>query len=503
VNDCVTAATTGDTITVPSGTATWTSAIALPSTTDLTLSGATVVACSGAEGTAAYACTASGTPTDITCNAGCVQIDLAASHTITGFTFRNNGSGHTISSTGTQGAAKHFRIHHNHLISTSGWNPVRLGAETADSSSLHPQGIWDHNLLQDGISIHTNGTLCALNDSCGALQHGIWARTPVLGDSEEVVYVEGNYYVIGAGIDTTNFTDGNYGARAVIRFNATSGSATAGFEFHSVQGKNRGFQRWEAYHNHLVDQDIRDYCYHGQAFIRGGTGVYFENHQTGDFDGCNHPFLLDNVRSNDAYGGDDGIAACAGASAWDENTGGEQGWHCRDQVGVTADNSLWSHLTTPAWNQALRPAYLWGNTRGGAAIVANVSDEAGRSALHIVANRDYYDHSTATGAPQTAGVRVGTLANRPATCTTGVAYWVTDRGKWRKDTAANAADGVLHRCVSTNTWAADYIPYPYPHPWIDGNTSFTSDMTFNPEAGAATSTTLGAGITLGGGVTIR
>ena len=47
---------------------------------------------------------------------------------------------------------------------------------------------------------------------------------------------------------------------------------------------------------------------------------------------------------------------------------------------------------------------------------------------------------------------VDTLANRPATCTTGVFYWETDHTQ-------------LDKCTSTNTWTnAVYVPYVYPSP---------------------------------------
>ena len=61
------------------------------------------------------------------------------------------------------------------------------------------------------------------------------------------------------------------------------------------------------------------------------------------------------------------------------------------------------------------------------------------------------------------GMGFGTLANRPATCTTnalesggGVGYFATDQG----------AQGTFHRCSATNTWTGWYVPYTYPHPLV-------------------------------------
>ncbi len=86
---------------------------------------------------------------------------------------------------------------------------------------------------------------------------------------------------------------------------------------------------------------------------------------------------------------------------------------------------------------------------------------------HIKPERDDYD--AVSNAAQTSrsspfsggsGVGFGTLANRPATCTTnsskqggGVGYWATDTS-------------TLYRCASTNTWVTHYQPHVYPHPLV-------------------------------------
>src|SRR5262249_32314074 len=67
-----------------------------------------------------------------------------------------------------------------------------------------------------------------------------------------------------------------------------------------------------------------------------------------------------------------------------------------------------------------------------------------------------------------------TLANRPTTCTTGVAYFATDQGSWNTSTSnpygvqQNGADGVLYKCTTPNTWTLYYTPYIYPHPLRNG-----------------------------------
>ena len=385
-------------------------------------------------------------------------MDMGANHTITGFTMSSNNND-IIGCAGEANVNKHFRVHHNRLVSTGGWLPIRC---KGGANGIHPQGIWDHNIVEGGIAIHTNGSLHMLDEATA--QHQIWAEDTQLGNSSKVIYVEANYF-LKTGSNTTNFTDGNYGGRVVIRFNRTQGSTITAFEFHSPQGTNRGFQRWEAYHNATVDLDTTDFCFHGMGSIRGGTGVFFNNSMSGSIAGCNYSILLDNVRSS-WTSSVDGIGPCDGNSPWDQNVSGQQGWHCRDQIGTGRDLALWSHTTTPTWNQEIKPAYIWGNTRSGASTTASVDTDP-RNPTHIQANRDFYDQSTATGSPQTVGVRSGSIANRPAGCTVGVAYWATDEGDWNS-LNGTTPDGRLYKCTAANTWSLYYTPYPYPHPWTAG-----------------------------------
>lgn len=454
VNDCITAATTGDTINVPAGSATWTS-LSLPSNKDLRLKGASTITCSGTPGSSGYSCSAGATNTTITCSGSCVVLNLAASHTVTGFKF--SGDGNMVDVTGNQNASKHFSIHHNVITaSPAGWTPMRL---FGGDNGVHPQGIWHHNRLEQGAAIHTNGTNCQLDDPCADAQHQIWAEDTPLGDSSKVVYIEANYFVTTTA--TTNFSDGNYGMRVVHRFNTMSGPSIAGFEYHSPQGQNRGTQRWETYNNHFIDLDAADSCFFGMASLRGGTGVWFNNAMTGSVSGCNQSISLDNVRSPIGWNnGPEG--GCGSSSAWDQNTVGQNGWHCRDQIGISRDLTQWDHSPEGAWNQETKPAYLWGNTRTGSSVTADVDSEQ-YNPTHIQANRDYYDHSTATGSPQTVGVRTGVIANRPAGCTAGVAYWATDEGDWNG--YVGAAQGRLYKCTATDIWTLYYTPYKYPHPW--------------------------------------
>jgi len=111
-------------------------------------------------------------------------------------------------------------------------------------------------------------------------------------------------------------------------------------------------------------------------------------------------------------------------------------------------------------NQVSFPNYEWLNTGSEAPSEPILSPAAGTSSI-IQANRDYFNYTASfTGA---AGVGSGTLASRPSTCTTGVAYWATDQGSWNVS-GNGSGQGVLYQCAATNAWSVYYTPYTYPYP---------------------------------------
>jgi hypothetical protein len=95
-------------------------------------------------------------------------------------------------------------------------------------------------------------------------------------------------------------------------------------------------------------------------------------------------------------------------------------------------------------------------------------------AYPLVENSSYWKDNPNCVAPNTcsnltSGVGCGTLANLPASCTTGVGYWATDQScsDLTGTVGVNPTtpiSGTLYKCTSTNTWAAFYTPYTYPHP---------------------------------------
>ena len=117
-------------------------------------------------------------------------------------------------------------------------------------------------------------------------------------------------------------------------------------------------------------------------------------------------------------------------------------------------------VVTGSWpHQALEPVYAWGN-------IYDNSQQLDVASPYptIQENRDFYNQKTPFDG--TVGVGVGKLADRPKTCTPGVAYWASDEGEW--DSIHEGPDGQLYVCSVPNTWSLYYKPYMYPHPLVTG-----------------------------------
>jgi hypothetical protein len=145
---------------------------------------------------------------------------------------------------------------------------------------------------------------------------------------------------------------------------------------------------------------------------------------------------------------------------------------CIDQPGRDQGTLLSGSTPSPTgWpNEVLDPVYEWGDT-------GNVlySPPIYNPSVRLVANKDFYievsqSAQTSSTSPfnGTAGTGYGTLANRPSSCTQGVAYYATDQGSWNQSSInfpnQSFSQGEMFICTSTNTWTLSYTPYTYPHP---------------------------------------
>jgi hypothetical protein len=103
--------------------------------------------------------------------------------------------------------------------------------------------------------------------------------------------------------------------------------------------------------------------------------------------------------------------------------------------------------------QHVSDSYYWGNTKNGTTpiytTITETLDYGGLTGVVPRANVHFW--AEVPSFDGTSGMGYGLLANRPATCAAGVAYWATDTK-------------TLYKAIANNTWSAYYTPYTYPHP---------------------------------------
>lgn len=433
IGSAIASASPGDTVAVPAGNCTWATQVNLGKEIKLIGAGIgnTNITCSN------YRCIYSGTGSGTNVR-------------VSGFTFTYTGGGDEIVVMNGTG----WRVDHNQFRgATSGGDAV---VARSNVSGMHPSGLVDNNQITN-LKVVVLGSYAMLNEN--NQQHVLWAQNPDLGGGNSAVYVEHNTWTANV---FGNAVDSDYGGRYVFRFNTINNNGSGAneglyIEAHSVQGPNRASQRWEIYNNILNNTG-------GSIFepfrMRGGTGVVFNNSIQGTW--TYYEIALDNVRSER---GETSIGSppgwCDGTHAgWDQNTTGQTGYACRDQVGYGYDAVLWNHSPAGAWNQVKMPVYAWNNKKSDNTTELpfnQIGDDIGNA---IQANRDYYNYNASFNG--TTGMGIGTLTNRPSTCTAGVGYWATDQGSWNK--SGSGGQGVLYKCTATNTWTLYYTPYTYPHP---------------------------------------
>ena len=114
--------------------------------------------------------------------------------------------------------------------------------------------------------------------------------------------------------------------------------------------------------------------------------------------------------------------------------------------------------------QHITNTYYWRNLHNGSEIELK---ETADGCNVVNENSEYFKYNASFDG--STGIGCGTLASRPATCTTGVAYWATNQscsnltGMVGKN-PGTAISGTLYKCTATNTWTPYYTPYTYPHP---------------------------------------
>jgi hypothetical protein len=470
INLCMTAAVAGDTITVSDSSETWTGStpVLFPTTKHVTL-------------------IASGTVT-ITDNTTSAFSPIRLREATTG---NNRLEGFTI----VKGTATH--VDDNAMLKvefTSSGLPVLVTGNTftlgtVQSNAMYVQTnrgvVWNNTFqatLVDAPSTCANAS-AAIRHKPSGLVTTSWSSVLTRGNEDTngntMLYFEKNTIInVNEGLDIDD------GARMVVRYNTFRNSAIT---FHGDSSYPGG--RYGEIYKNWFDNSTAYTCDPGGLFpnlngwitFRAGTAIIMQN-------------LLEN-QDNNGWGSKTEIAF--NVDALRRNVGsyacytggypaypGQPGWGWLNQA---------HDFTLPSGGHAgddfdLEPIIVTGNTgtfdTGPKQWNCNDPDscdhpdvatcEARASvSTFVVANREYYaQNASFTGA---GGTGSGLRSARPATCTTGVAYYSTDIGSWNttgelSPSGNSIVQGVIDKCTDgtnpdanlrwTNGW---FTPCAYPH----------------------------------------
>ena len=253
VQNAVNAASSGDTVIVPSGSATWTSTVTI--TKGIALQGAGVgktVIINGMASTTDYL---------IVYRPAVPSLDEAFE--ITGFTFQINqvSQGVFLNNTDSNTELTKIRIHQN---SFTGGRPytgkpiIRIGGQIC--------GLIDHNTFssEGGIFQNIGGGI------------GPWENVSASFGNAKALYIENNVITL-----KDVLTDGARGARYVVRYNTITNNSSGSLLLFDAHGNQLGgltaTMQTEIYGNHITDAGNRLVLILDQ---RGGMTMTFYNYAT-------------------------------------------------------------------------------------------------------------------------------------------------------------------------------------------------------------------------------
>ncbi len=336
----------GDILKIPGGRNTWASTVTVPDDKKITIIG------SGMEITVISSLDS--TPGNL------INLGSSGSRiTEMGFILsNNNGCGINVRGLG-------WRIDHCNFTNAITETIEGVSVKGYSSDSGCPVGLVDHCLFN-------NIRVLVVGDA-SLMANKIWAGSLGLGTNNAVFVEDCTFNFTRFG----NVIDANYGGRYVFRHNTVN---DAYIEAHSLQGTHRATRSWEIYNNSINQVNLSMWS---PFFLRGGTGVVFDNIITGKWS-SGPAIVVDNRRSFEALG-EGGL--CDGTSPWDGNQE-DNGYPARDQIGRSTDSWLWTD-EAPYPPQELAPFYQWNNTFNGTDIHVFVHNNCN---IHIKENRDFYNN---------------------------------------------------------------------------------------------------------------
>lgn len=489
VQDTITDAADGATITFAAGSYTWGgSFVVLDNTKGFTLQGAGI----GLSNVTIES------PGSVCCSNGHFSGTNTKLYRVTGFSFLNAPSDViAFVFAGASGAkATNVRFDHNQFKDFGTGSIAILYGVNSSGGVLGSQvtGLVDHN---EFYGTSNNFTAFKILGK-GVTDFSNVPQTGTVRGTIDNSFFEDNRVEMVVNVNVSSpCIDGWSAASYVVRFNywrncqigahgSTHQGGVVNFEMYgNITVRDTGITSQGA----LVEEGWRIWDHHGswESYVWGNTIQHLRTI---------HPQALTVIHYRSA----DQVEAfgatfvppgrCDGFQPNDGNTSPRTthyGYPCWAQPGRMPANG------SPVWG-ALAPIYVWKNVDDATGNKVDLFigdpwtvDKPPQTSNHIVEGRDYYnavskDAQTTSSSPfdGTTGMGFGTLANRPTTCTHttspdgdeggGVAYFATDQGTWNQTSSnpegvnVSGADGVLYRCSATNTWTVHYTPYTYPHP---------------------------------------
>lgn len=484
VNTAISAAANGDIVYVPAGDCEWTSGIEITNAIDIRGATTTVSAtssCTPASETCIRVNLAGVNgplggadnaifwfAPDATAVAAVDELTETATIGVSGITFTGDSTSYKYAIqiyNHTNPKIRRVRIHHNKFVTLN---------RAVGGPHGYVHGLFDNNTLYDTNTCYAEGA-----------SYGSFDNDRSLPGSGKGWYVEDNTIVSTGSVNDVWIGGGNNeGGAIVYRYNSFSGVIAGTCDYIDIHGNQIGInagQFTEIYGNNITATLSGGAC-NRLTYVRGGQVREFYNIMAGTGGKIQVVEEYGDEYSNDGHPDN----RCT-------TPGGESKQVCTDSCIC----------------QKVHNSYFWNNRRTTSGSVVNAETTTG--SFNDGQRDDYYhlNNNVLNDPPEvdentefynmnasfdgTTGVGCGTLAGRPATCTTGVGYWATtqscsDLTGMVGVSPTTPISGTLYKCTSTNTWTAYYTPYTYPHP-LRG--PFYSTATI----GAGPTWTLGSGAT--------